>query len=301
MTHSNFDTDSFDLDNIDAYARWRDAKLKDYPQNVGDLVVELADYHNPTEAEVAELKKRVDKMNMAVYVCTSSAGEGEASAKLGARALGARFGMHRIDANLYADDDEITSLTVAADGPRTRYIPYTNRRISWHTDGYYNTMENQIRAMVLHCVSPSATGGENAVMDPEIAYIYMRDKNPDFIRVLMHEEAMFIPPNDEGNGEIREGRTGPVFSLSPHDGSLHMRYTARTRSISWREDETTQAAVAFLEDLLKGDSPYIFRHRMAAGQGLLCNNVLHDRNGFEDDETHKRLYLRARFFDRIKV
>ena len=117
----------------------------------------------------------------------------------------------------------------------------------------------------------------------------------------MHPQAMTIPPNDEGEGVIRGAQTGPVFSVSATDGSLHMRYTARTRSISWRDDEATKAAVSFLVDLLKSSSPYIFRHRMEAGQGVLCNNVLHNRATFEDDESCQRLYLRARYFDRIKL
>jgi hypothetical protein len=138
-------------------------------------------------------------------------------------------------------------------------------------------------------------------MDPEIAYILSRDENPDFIRALMHPYAMEIPPNDEGDGNIREAQSGPVFSVFGDDATLHMRYTARTRSIKWREDETTTAAVSFLGDLLNSDSPYIFRHRMAAGEGVLCNNVLHNRTGFEDDKTRQRSFLRARYFDRITI
>jgi hypothetical protein len=155
--------------------------------------------------------------------------------------------------------------------------------------------------MGLHCISPAATGGKNALMDPEIAYILSRDENPDFIRALMHPYAMEIPPNDEGDGNIREAQSGPVFSVFGDDATLHMRYTARTRSIKWREDETTTAAVSFLGDLLNSDSPYIFRHRMAAGEGVLCNNVLHNRTGFEDDKTRQRSFLRARYFDRITI
>ncbi len=29
------------------------------------------------------------------------------------------------------------------------------------------------------------------------------------------------------------------------------------------------------------------------------NNVLHDRAGFSDDESHRRLLYRARYYDRI--
>ena len=47
--------------------------------------------------------------------------------------------------------------------------------------------------MGLHCISPARVGGENALMDPEIAYILLREENPDFIRALMHPQAMEIP------------------------------------------------------------------------------------------------------------
>jgi hypothetical protein len=78
-----------------------------------------------------------------------------------------------------------------------------------------------------------------------------------------------------------------------------MRYTARTRSIQWKEDAATRDAVAFLERFLASDSPHIFRLRMEAGMGLVCNNVLHDRAGFIDEPGSPRLLYRARYLDRI--
>jgi hypothetical protein len=35
------------------------------------------------------------------------------------------------------------------------------------------------------------------------------------------------------------------------------------------------------------------------GQGLICNNVLHDRSGFDDDGEHKRQLYRLRYYQRI--
>jgi len=155
--------------------------------------------------------------------------------------------------------------------------------------------------MVLHCVSPAAEGGENSLLDHEMAYILLRDANPEYIRALMTPDAMTIPANAEEGTETRPAVTGPVFSIDPVGGNLHMRYTARTRSIEWKQDEATHAAVQFLEQLLSGESPYVFKHRMAAGQGLVCNNVLHNRTGFTDavDSGVTRLVYRARYYDRI--
>ena len=112
---------------------------------------------------------------------------------------------------------------------------------------------------------------------------------------------MTIPANAEGGALLRPTQSGPVFSTDRTDGSLHMRYTARTRSIEWAADELTREAVAFLESLLRSDLPYVYYHRLQPGQGVLCNNVLHSREGFADDDNggKQRLYLRARFYDRI--
>lgn len=294
-------SDSFKLENNDAYRRWRDQKLNGYPQDAQSLLVDLSDFHNPSDAEIAALKKRISKTNMALYACSPGKAEDVGTTKHALSSLGLRLGLKNLDANLCADEDDISLLSIAEGGRKGRYIPYTNRPINWHTDGYYNSPDHKIKGMALHCISPAATGGENTLMDPEIAYILLRDENPDFIRALMHPHAMEIPPNDEGDGVIREAQSGPVFSVFGDDATLHMRYTARTRSIKWRDDEMTTAAVAFLGDYLNRDSPYIFRHRMAAGEGVFCNNVLHNRTGFEDDKARQRSFLRARYFDRITV
>jgi alpha-ketoglutarate-dependent taurine dioxygenase len=215
------------------------------------------------------------------------------------RRLGARLGLQRLHANPLADEDGITSLEAVAEKAARGYIPYSNRRLLWHTDGYYNPPENRIRAFILHCVRPAAEGGENGLLDPEIAYILLRDADPGYVRALSALNAMTIPPNVEPGFPARPAQTGPVFSAE--DEGLHMRYTARTRSIEWHPDEATCAAVAFLKQILEGDSPYVFKARLASGQGLVCNNVLHNRTAFTDDPAPgaNRLVYRARYGDRI--
>ena len=78
-----------------------------------------------------------------------------------------------------------------------------------------------------------------------------------------------------------------------------MRYTARTRSIAWKQDAATLAAVAALENLLDSELPYIHRTLLEPGMGLLCNNVLHDRAAFRDTPGSPRLLFRARYHERI--
>jgi hypothetical protein len=63
----------------------------------------------------------------------------------------------------------------------------------------------------------------------------------------------------------------------------------------------TRAAREFLGVLLaEGDGP-VFRYRLQPGEGLISNNVLHNRTAFKDGEGRGRLLYRARFFDRIST
>jgi alpha-ketoglutarate-dependent taurine dioxygenase len=286
----------FYVENEAAYQRWRAAKLERYPATAEELVVPVDNPLLLTDAEAEAMRSICRKTNMVIY-----AGRARREDKEIPRVVGERFGLRRLDSNMLADDDGITSLQVVPGKSQRGYIPYSDKRLLWHTDGYYNNADNRIRAFVLHCVSPAAQGGENSLLDHEIAYILMRDANPDYVRALMAPDAMTIPANTEAGVETRPAVTGPVFSVDPAGGNLHLRYTARTRSIEWKQDAATRAAVQFLENLLAGESPYMFRHTMAAGQGLMCNNVLHNRTAFTDDADRgiARLVYRARYYDRI--
>ena len=289
----------FSLNDKLAYKQWRDTKLSNYPMSVEDLVVEITNPLELSPTEKTAILERCQKMNMAVYQLKTPAGD--PADKDPIKKLGEQMGLMRLDSNLCADNDSITSLKVVPGGQRQTYIPYSTHKISWHTDGYYNSLDHQIHGLFLHCVTPAMKGGENALMDHEIAYIHLRDTNPDYIYSLMQADAMTIPPNEQGGKVIRGEQTGPVFSVDPADGHLHMRYTARTRSIVWKKDGITEQAAACLSEFLNSDSKFIFRHTLQSGQGLISNNVLHDRSAFEDsdNEAEKRLLYRARYFDRI--
>ena len=298
MTNSNCTLQPFDLASESDYQHWRTVKLSDYNAVAGDLIVPVKDIAALTEKEHATILDRCCRTNMVVYEVT---GTGQAG-KQAIRLLGKQFGLETLDTNLRADEDSITSLRVVEAGAGTHYIPYTNRPLNWHTDGYYNRLDQQVRAIVMHCVSASASGGDNLLLDPEIAYLLLRDENPSYIKALMQPGAMTIPANIEAGIELRPAQSGPVFSIEPASGALHMRYTARTRSIEWKDDENTRQAVEFLGELLASDSVYILRQRLDAGQGIICNNVLHKREAFADDATagQERLLYRARYHERIR-
>ncbi len=286
----------YNLDNADAYLDWRRLKLAHAITHTDELIVEIDDPCQLTDAERTALLSRSQRSNMVIYAARKRINE------QGLQRLGAQLGLLRLDANWLAGEMGITRITVSHNNSqRQAYIPYTDRAIKWHTDGYYNPPERQIRAMLLHCAERAGSGGENRVMDHEIAYLTLRDANPDYIRALSAPDAMTIPARNDEQGIARAAQTGPVFFVDPEDGALHMRYTARTRSIEWKQDETTQAAVALLEQLLSSDSPHIHRLVLEPGMGLLCNNVLHDRSAFIDDPDLPRLLYRARYLDRLAM
>lgn len=288
------DRSPFDLGHADAYRRWRDWKLE--AAAAADRIIEIGDPRALTETEHAELQRQVRRTNSALYASNHRADD-----KAAVHALARQLGLRRLDGNLCADEDALSSLQVMPTGSRHEgYIPYTNRPLNWHTDGYYNTDDKRIRAMLLHCVRPAAKGGESALLDHEIAYILLRDANPDYVRALMQADAMTVPANVENGVLIRPAQSGPVFLVERGSGNLYMRYTARQRNIEWRQDPLTQSAAQFLTGILEGECPHVVRHRLEAGQGIVSNNALHNRTGFEDDAGAKRLIYRGRYCDRVQ-
>jgi len=279
------------------YQEWRNAKLAGYPRSVDELFVDIGGLDRLSDAERAAILARCGRCNMAIYVCRDEAADRAAVAR-----FAARFGLRQLDFHLCVNDDGVSEIAVASGGMRSGYAPYSNRSLSWHTDGYYNDLTRQVRAVVLHCSESAASGGENALLDPEIAYIRLRDENPAYISALGHPRCMTIPANtgEAGDEEIRPAVTGPVFSRDPRNGALHMRYSARKRNIQWRDDPLTREAVEFLTQFLAATDGSVLRHRLQAGEGLISNNVLHNRTAFEDGPGQRRLLYRARFYDRIE-
>ena len=285
---------AFDLADDAAYQAWRTRKLARFPKNLAELMVEVRDPRALSPGERQALLERCERANMAIYASAA----GSDPDKEIPRRLGLQLGLRDLDANYLADDDGISPLAVAARGTRGEFIPYTNRGINWHTDGYYNPAGRTVRAVLLHCVARAETGGENDLLDHEIAYIQLRDISPEHIRALMAGDAMVIPARVEDGRVERPEQAGPVFSVDA-GGFLHMRYTARALSIKWKQDAATQAALAALEGILGAPSPWVFRGRLEPGMGLVSNNVLHTRTPFSDSPQHQRLIYRARYYQRV--
>ncbi len=279
----------FFLSNNSVYLQWREQRLPYRQPTLDDLLVSISDPYRLSDVEKAGVVERCKNFNMALYQLSDP----QQQDKSLVHALGKQLAMETLDANLRSDEDSVSSLQVRAQAGN-QYIPYTNKALSWHTDGYYNPLDKQIFGIIMHCVRPAVAGGVNALVNPEAIYIALRDENPAYIEALMHPQAMIIPDNIEAGKVIRTAQAGPVFLLQP-DGRLHMRFSARKRNIIWRDTKETLAAVEKINQLL-ADEASVLKVGLRASQGIICNNVLHNRTGFTDSETQKRLVYRARYF-----
>jgi len=288
-------------DNDSAYATWRQQKLASYPASWRELIVPVQDPCHLSSKEHKALLERINRCNMAIYRSNNPAQQAGAAAAMDSRmmrTIGAQFGLGEPDCNWLSDDNAISHIEVARDSPTDRprgeYIPYSNLPISWHTDGYYHPENRRIRAMLLHCVRPAQSGGENTLLDHEMLFMKLRECNPEHIRTLMASDVLGIPERVDENGISRPEEQGPVFWID-EAGKLYMRYTDRTRSIIWKDDTATKQAVQTLKDILSAPCPHMFHLRLRAGMGIVCNNVLHKRAAFTDDPSAPRLLYRARY------
>lgn len=288
---------AFALDDDAAFLAWRRAKLEDIRPGASAEVVALRDPRALTTSERQQVLACIARENFCVYQSDVRGEDRTLPVK-----LGAQLGLHRLDANWLAHEDGVSSIEVSDQrDDRGGFIPYTDRAIRWHTDGYYHPKRRTIHGMVLHCVRPAASGGVNRVVDHELVYLALRDAARSHAASLMQPDVMTIPERSDEGGVARAAQTGPVFSVDPHSGHLHMRYTARTRSIVWKDDEATRSAVRCLEDLLEGGLPWVRQVRLEPGMGIVGHNVLHERSSFVDDPVRPRLLYRARFLDRCSA
>ncbi|NOR42614.1 MAG: taurine catabolism dioxygenase TauD [Gammaproteobacteria bacterium] len=287
----------FSLDDNAAYLQWCEQRQRYSQPALNDLQVSIKDPYQLSVDEKAAIVERCKSFNMAVYQLRDPGIKDKSLV----HALGKQLSMKNLDANIRADEDSVSSLEVREQAGN-KYIPYTNKALSWHTDGYYNPLEKQIFGIIMHCVRPAAEGGVNSLLNPENVYIRLRDENPAYLEALMHPEAMTIPDNVEAGKVIREAQSGPVFMIKPPVGSeagrLHMRFSARKRNIIWRDTPDTLNAVDMINDLL-AEEKNVFKVRLEAGQGIICNNVLHNRAAFSGSDAQKRLLYRARYYGAV--
>ena len=194
----------FDLGSNEDYLKWRDEKLAAYPKNIGELVVELGDMSALTPAEKARILETVERANMCVY--TAGSAELGMSSLL---ALGKQLGVSHTDKSArHAQSDELTD-----SGILNRAIPFSTRHCNWHTDATYYGSDNTIQALFLLCKRPAVEGGSNKVLDHEMLYIQLRDKDPDALEVLMNKDCFNY--RNPATGEIDPNRGGRFSGRTP--------------------------------------------------------------------------------------
>ena len=284
----------FELQQISAYQQWRESVLAGAEKVCPSRLIELRALAAPTRNELQALRENVSAHGFALY--RTADGAGVAALRRFARALG-----------LYNHDRaasgaaEVRHLRDTGSAARIReYIPFTNRAINWHTDGYYGGAEKPVQAFVMHCLSPAPVGGENQFLDPRRVYIALREENPAWIRALSEPRALGIPANVIDGRVVRSARYGPVFSV--HAGprpALRMRYTIRKKHVEWGDGNVLIQARERLQRLLEADELDAIRVRLQAGVGVVCTNILHTRAAFEDTAQQRRHVLRARYLDAI--
>jgi hypothetical protein len=292
----NCDVNSpFMPENEQAYQCWRARKLEYRQEMPANRVFALDQQGRLPQSMLEPLRNQVMAYNFAVF---ESVGELDKSDFI---ALNRQFGLVGLDSNLGADEDMVTSLRVVGDGDhRAQYIPYTNRAMNWHTDGYYNPQERRIDAFALYCVNQASRGGDNYLFDHEMMYMQIRDQSPELLAALMCDDMMRIPANVQNNRVIRAEESGPVFSLA-NRCALHMRYTSRPQNIVWKADKASSDALNLVREILM-DGKAMNEVRLQPRQGIVCNNILHGRQAFHDTAGQPaRLIYRTRYHDAIDL
>ncbi len=284
------------------YRLWRKKKLERHTRLASECQVEIDNPYALTATEFGKIRQIVNNNNFVIYQYRP-----EQHGKIdGYRHICKRLGLIHAIPNPGAQSNNVTRIEVAGNcgdnSTRPRYIPYSSQALNWHTDGYYNHPENQVRSFVLHCQRRAGQGGENCLMDHEIAYLLLRDRKPEWANALCHPECFTIPANFQDGKLIRAEFRGAVFSTDPVTAQLYARYTGRRHHIQWQQNQATTDALAFLKSLFADGNPWSVRIRLEPGQGVICNNVLHNRSAFADgDATPGRCLHRIRFKDRINA
>ena len=278
------------------YPQWREAKLSSNCSPASESVITIEQPERLAKAELEALYEQCFAQNFAIYRLVDP----KSADKTNIKALATQLGMHQLDNNLCADNDSISSLQVMQLGRARGYIPYTANALNWHTDGYYNNMQQHIRSFLLHCVQNAVSGGKNMFINHELIYIQLHDEDPAMISALCQQDAMTIPANVEDGIEIRAAKTGPVFYRDAITGTLQMRYTARSKSIQWKDNKDLDRALNRIESLLS-DNDFVQHYTLQPGEGFICNNILHGRSAFTNGNIpqQQRLMYRARSYNRL--
>ena len=237
------------------------------------------------------LVEKVLNTGLVCYQWTSQPGDHAEAV----RHLHQQIGLFTNDQGVLQNSENLSLLRDLGGTRQGRFVPYSNKTLNWHTDGYYNSVENELRCFTLHCISAAADGGELRFLHPHRLLVAQYEHAPDTVAALTHPAAITIPANRDTEGHDRPDRTTPVWFVHD-DGRLGLRYTTRLRNISWR-DTATRDAMMQLSRLIDRLQAQQLSIRLLPGQGVICSNLLHCRAAFVDSPDQRRQVLRGRYLE----
>ena len=266
------------------FLRWAEEKERNIPHNIDGIIVNIHDINNVKISEIAKIKETINKFNSCIY-----------SSKIALKSntnllrFAESIGMRTYDRN-NIESNEISTIT-PLENNKINYIPYTDKSLNWHTDGYYD--KKSIFSWLLHCVHPATHGGENYLLDHELAlreYVLRYDD----INNLMSEDALTIPESkDTSRSEI----STYIFSIKNQYKKLHMRFSMRKDNIG--TSPKAGDAVTKLKQTIENDcAKYSLTYKLQKNEGIITNNILHGRKAFKDDKVKRKL-LRIRSYERL--
>ena len=266
------------------FLKWAAQKENNIPKNINEISVEIKDINRATKNEISKIRSTLDKFNSCLYRSNRDL-ESNSCLLDFAKAVGMKtFDCNNIEAN------EISTIS-SIKNEKIQYIPYTNKALNWHTDGYYD--KKPLFSWLLHCINPADDGGENYLLDHELA---MREYvlSYDDIEVLMNKRAITIP---ESQGSNRSEISTYIFSFDNDYEKLHMRFSMRKENI--KMSDNTLTAMSKLTNVIENNcSKYSITYKLSKNEGILSNNILHGRNSFKDDKVQRKL-LRIRSYERL--
>lgn len=266
------------------FLRWAEEKEKNIPQNSDGILVNIHDINNVKTSEIAKIKETIYKYNSCIY-------SSKIALKSNTNLL--KFvelvGMRTYDCN-NIDSNEISTITPLQNS-KINYIPYTDKLLNWHTDGYYD--KKSIFSWLLHCINPATQGGENYLLDHELVLREYLLRNDD-INNLMAEDALTIPASkDTSRPEI----STYIFSFKNKYRRLHMRFSMRKDNIG--TSAKASPAIIKLKEIIENDcAKYSLTYKLQKNEGIITNNILHGRKAFKDDKVKRKL-LRIRSYERL--
>ena len=267
------------------FKQWASEKEDNIPSNINDLKIDLHDINHISLKEISIIKDKIKRFNCCIY---------KSHVDLLTQAdllnFAKSIGMITYDDN-NIHSNPVSSIMPLEPEKTVNYIPYTNKQLNWHTDGYYD--EKPIFSWLLHCEEPAFSGGENYLLDHELAireYILKHDN----LDQLTRPDSFIIPSNaDAGRNETK----GYICDMNNKYKKFHMKFSMRQKNIELNERSKT--AFIRMKKIIKEDcKKYCITYKLSKNEGIVSNNILRGRNSFVDGKVMRKLY-RIRSYERI--